>query len=474
MIRLRVILHRVFGVFFKSRLERELQDELQSHIEMQIEENIELRMNADEARFAALKKFGGVEQVKESYRDKRSISFLESFISDVRFAANTLIKRPIFASTCIIILMLGIGANTAIFSVINSVLFNAVPYPNAKRLVWVSHKFNGDELIGTADFLRWKMQSKYFDNMMAYYAHKELLTEHGDPKRIPCISATSDLFSVLGIFPQTGRAFTPDEDRPGGKSVVVISHDLSKQLFSSNEAAIGRYLIISGKKRLIIGVMPSGFMFVNKTEALLPLAINVLEELKNPMTSIGNSVIGLLKTGATLEQANEEGALMLKRNKNIPPNHKSEVTYLNERLVGHLKSALITLFIAVGLVLLIACINVSNMLTTHWLSRYKEMAIRAAVGAGKARLIRLIVIENLVLSLCGALAGLAFAFFFIRILISFAPTSFAQIKETTINIPVLWFTSLAMVLTTIITSILPTLYVFRASLKFEVFLQIMS
>ncbi|HEV2669405.1 MAG TPA: ABC transporter permease, partial [Blastocatellia bacterium] len=293
-----------------------------------------------------------------------------------------------------------------------------------------------------------------------------------EPERLDSVWATANLFPALGVAPQLGRTFTPDEDRPGGPPVVILSHALWQRRFGGDPAIIGQSLTLDRQGRQVIGVMPPGFKFIQKADVLLPYAINVQLELTRNVDGASHfidTIVGRLKSNFTPEQARTELDSILQRGKQANPNlsygYKATVTSLGERLVGHLHRGLLALFGAVALILLIACANVANLTLARASVRQKEMAIRAAMGAGRGRLVRQMLTESLLLSICGGLAGLFLALLGVNALVPLIPDDLAHLKESGIDGPALGFTFLASLLTGVIAGIVPALQTSQINLN---------
>ena len=278
---LRIFIHRLCGMFLKRKMERDLEDEIHAHLDMQIEDNLRLGMNQEEARYEALRKFGGVEQVKESYRDRSSLSVVDSTFQDLHYALRMLRRNPGFTFVAVFTLALGIGANTAIFSVVNAVLLRSLPYRDPDRLVLVSHyrkNADRDSALG-ADFLEWRDQAKAFEQIAAYTSETVNLTGSGEPERLEAGMVSAELFATLGVAPALGRAFMPEEDRAGSAPAVILSDGLWRRRFGADPQVIGRAIMLGNQSRPVVGIMPPGFRFPDESDLWLPLAMNVTQEL---------------------------------------------------------------------------------------------------------------------------------------------------------------------------------------------------
>jgi putative ABC transport system permease protein len=468
---LRKLFHRLRAQLRRGKIERELDRELQFHLEMETAENVRRGMSEEEARRAARLSFGGVERTKEDYRDIARFRRLEDLWQDLRYGARMLLKNPGFTLVAVVALALGIGANTAIFSVVNTVLIKPLPYYDPQRLVWVSEVMrHGDEIYGAADYLHWREQSKTFDHLVAFAPGSIYLTGRGDPEQLDSVRATANLFPALGVSPQLGRAFTPEEDRPGVAPVVILSHAFWQRRFGGDPAIIGQSLTLDGISRQVIGVMPSSFKFIRKADVLAPRALNVQQELTREGMSFLGNIIGRLKPGVTPEQARSELDTILRRIQETSPRRtvfaeRAIVTPLGERLFGNLRLGLLAQFGAVAFILLIACANVANLMLARASARQKEMAIRAAMGAGRGRLVRQMLTESLLLSVCGGAAGLLLAALGVKALTPLTPADLAHLKESGIDGAALGFTFLVSLLTGVVAGVIPALQASRIDLN---------
>jgi putative ABC transport system permease protein len=416
------------NILRKRTVEQALDDELHSAVELLTHEKIQEGLSNPEARRQAIIELGGVEQVKEEVRAVRSGMFLETFAQELRFGLRTLRKSPGFAAVAILTLALGIGANTAIYSVIDAALLRPLPYADADRIV-VLYQFDENKQQDTpapADYLDFKRQSHSFENLAAYRGVPVNLSASGDgassqPERVEGATVTSNFFSALRVQALFGRSISPDLDRPGGSPVAVLSYGLWQRRFGSDRAILGRHLEIDGEPRTVVGVMPPGFAFPTGTELWMSSRFEVpphpLNPLKDPATSRGNhyfATFGRLKPGVTLAQASAEVDTIGKRLRQEYPNDEEAsggtVVPLRQDLVGETRPALLILLGAVALVLLIACVNVANIILARGASRQKEMALRIALGAGPMHLLRQLLVESMLLATAGGSLGILFAY----------------------------------------------------------------
>jgi predicted permease len=455
---LRALWARLRGVFGDRRAERELDDEIRAHLELLAERYVRRGMTRDEASSAARRQFGNVTMLQEANREMRGIRFIETLFQDVRYGLWILRRNPGFTCVAVLTLALGIGANTAIFSVVNAVLLKPLPYYDPQRLVWVTEgiQFFGEENTTDNDYYHWQAQSKTFEHLVAFYSGNIYLMGRGEPERLDSVRATANLFPALGVAPQLGRAFTPEEHRSGSAPVAILSHAFWQRRFGGDPAIIGQSVRLNRESRLVVGVMPPGFKFIQKVDVLLPLALE--EPSKEWINITHKKIFGRLKPGVSLEQARSElDSLVQPGIKKRYNSLQVRVTPLAERLVGHLQRGLLALFGSVAFILLIACANVANLMLARARGRQKEMAIRAALGAGRGRLVRQMLTESLLLSLCGGVAGLLLALLGVKALSPIIPDSLAHLKEGGIDSVALGFTFLASLLTGVIAGIIPAL-----------------
>ncbi len=397
---------------------------------------------------------------------------MQTLWQDLRYGARMLRKQPSFTLIAVLTLALGIGANTAIFSVVNAVLLRPLPYEESERLVVIyetNPQQGHDEMnVSYPNFSDWRAQSRSFEQMAAYRSGGIILTGRDEPARLQATVASADLFAMLRVKPLLGRVFLPEEDKVGGAPVVVVSHAMWQSRFGGDEGLIGQQIKLNGRSNTVIGVMPAGFAFPDdQTELWAPLG-PLADQMQNRAVHT-LTVLGRLKHGMDLRQAQTELASIAnriqKQNPAADPGHGAQVISSFQALTKEARPALLTLLVAVGFLLLIACANVANLLLARAEARQKEIAIRTALGAGRWRIVRQLLTESLLLAVAGGAAGLLLAWWGIDALAGRLPDELPRAKEIGIDRVALGFTAALSVLTGLVFGIIPALTGARPALN---------
>jgi putative ABC transport system permease protein len=471
---LRAFLGRLRETVFPERHENDLALELDSHLNMLTDDNIRAGVSPEEARRRARIALGGVESVKENCRDRRRIPLLETLLQDLKYALRGVGTRPGFALTVVLILAIGIGANTAVFTVVDAVLLKPLPYRNADRIVTLSNpQVNAavtdqleDRLVSIPSFKDFQNQSTSFEALSYYYSWQAPVMAGTTAEYARMAQVSADFFRVFGEQPVLGRFYSGQEMTSGIAGAAVISYRYWHSHFGGDNAVLGRIIRVHNRPVPIVGVLPKGFDFPYQTDLWVPHEIMSMENSRDAQNDL---VIGLLKPGISLPSA-QAGMTLLGRRlaKEYPKTSGGRtvaVTSMRNELVGNIRLTLYLLLGAVGLVLLIACANTATLLLGKAMARGREVAIRVALGAGRRRIIRQLITESLLLSVIAGAAGLLLSYLGTKVLGSLAPAGLLQTGGTIVDWRVLAFTIGVSLLTSLLFGLLPALHASKIDLN---------
>lgn len=449
------MLSRFWNLFRRKRLDRELDVEIRHHLESLEVEYRQRGLSDEEARMAARRDFGGVMAAEEAYRDQRGIPMLETLLRDIRLSLRSMRRTPTITLVVITTLAIGIGANTAIFSVVHGVLMKPLPYPDSDRLITMSHTAPGIKIpdVGSAAFLYFteREQNRTLEGVGMFGSGASTVTGRGEPEVVQRLAVTSDILRILGIEPQLGRYFTDGDDRPGSPNTAVITYGYWQRRFGGSPSIIGQSLTIDGEQWDIIGVTPQRFRFLSQqTDVITPY------RLDRNKTKVGGyfwNSIARLKPGVTLQQASADVERLIPiaiesfplapgftRQQADGTRLAPKLRPLQQAVVGDAGNTLWVLMGTIGIVLLIACANVANLILVRTEGRKHELSIRAALGAGWWRIARELITESVVLGLAGGITGVGFAYAGLRALLAAAPANLPRVEEIAIDPAVLLFT----------------------------------
>jgi putative ABC transport system permease protein len=466
----RILGDRLRGLFGRERVTGEIHDELAHHLDLAAAEHERRGLSPAEARAAAMRQLGNVPLLQDRGYDVRGGGVVEATLRDARFAFRLMRRQPAFSLIALMTIALGIGATSTIFGVANGVLLKPLPYPDAGRLamVWMNNqrlplREDWHSLPNIQDY---RDANKSFEAIAVYRNRSMNLTGAGEAQMLTGAANSPNLFSVLGVQPHRGRVFTDAEDRPEQDGVVVLSYGLWKRAFGGDDGVVGRSVVLNGRSRQVIGVMPEGFAFPSaSTEFWTPLAPT--EQLRTSRNSLWLMAIGRLKPGVGVPQAQADLEII---NADILRRFPAQDGYgiytvgYHDQLVARTRPAIIALLGAVGFLLLIACVNVANLLLSRASVREREVALRTAIGAGRMRLIRQLLTESALLAIVGGMVGVGLAWLGMRTLVATAPPELPRLADITLDVRVIAFTFGIALLTGLVFGLVPALQISRTGL----------
>jgi putative ABC transport system permease protein len=470
------MLHRFIAslrnLFQHKHVDQDLSAEIDSHVQLLADEYIASGIAPDAARRAAQIELGGREQVRNEVREARSGILLEQIWQDVRYGVRTLRKSAGFAVLAVFTLALGIGANTAMFSVIDGVLLQQPPFadPGRVAVVWQKQPNGNNNVFSTPAYLEWKRQSGPLAQMAALVRAGHTLGTGEPVERVTGMQASSEIFSVLGVPPALGRPFTAEEDRPGAGKLILLSDTLWKTRFQADRNILGSKIILDGAPYTVIGVMPAGFHLVSDAEQFFePLQLQTQDAAASSRTVHWILALMRLGEGETLKHSQSMvdtiAARLHQNDPGVDAGFGVQIQTYQDVITAGVKTPLLLLMGSVGFVLLIACSNVANLLLARGTARRLEMSIRTAVGAQRSRVVRQLLTESLLLALLGGGLGLALSMAALRTLVALKPLSIPHVETITINAAVLGFTLVVCLVVGILFGIAPALSTSRVDVS---------
>ena len=477
---LKLLLQRLRSSFSQSQTDQDLEMEMASHLESAIEDNLKRGMSPEEARRQALIRFGGVEQAMQQHREERGFQSLDILWQDLRYTFRTLRRDPGFTAIAILILALGIGANIAVFSVVNTILLRPLPFHDPQQLVWITGLPGrgglSSQTYSTDAYKAFVSQQRSYQDVTGYFAFSTSdntrLLGRGEPLLLSGVLVNGNFFQTLGVQPILGRLFRPEECQKNAPPVTLLSYPFWKRQFGADPDIVGKAVNFDGRSVTIIGVLPETFDFGSvfspgsKVDTYGPAILDDMEDWGNTL-----ALIGRLKPGVSLAQAQAEADLLFPRllfsfkHPDWGGNYTGKLSILKEYVSGKLRRSLIVLWCAVGLILLIVCVNLSNLMLARAAARGKEFAMRSALGAGRGRLIRQLLTESIVLSAIGALLGLGLAYGITFYLAHQGSIALPLLSSVTVDGSALVWTLLITVATAILFGLVPGLKMSRSNLQ---------
>jgi predicted permease len=471
-------LNRIRAFFGKQPLDRDLDAEVTSHLELAIEENIQRGMSEEQARRQALIRFGGVQQAKEQHREIRSLPMLDILMQDLRYTLRTLRRDRVFTIIAVLILALGIGANVTVFSVVNTILLRPLPFRDPQRLTWLAANEGKGGLSGTTytvnAYEEFQRHNQSFQDVTSYQTFynsiQYKLIGHGEPQPVFGIQVAGNFFPTLGVQPALGRLFSREECQKSGRPAVLLSYPFWQRQFAANPAIVGQAITLNDQAVTVVGVLPRAFDFGSvfspglKVDFYVPAIMDFWRTWGNTL-----ALVGRLKPGVTMAQAQAESNILFPQlkaaHKEWFEDYKATITKLQDYVSGRLRRSLIVLWCAVGLILLIVCVNLSNLLLARAAARGKEFAMRSALGAGRGRIIRQLLTESLILSGAGAVLGVCFALAATLYLAHQSSIALPLLSSVRVDATALAWTLLIAIFAGVVFGLLPAFKISRGNLQ---------
>lgn len=474
---LRRLFRRLTSWSVSARDEARLRAEFEEHIVMQTAENLRNGFLPIEARRQALLKFGDVEAIKETYRDARGLPFLEALLRDARHAIRGLRRTPAFTAAVTLTLALGIGGNTAMFSLVDQLLLRPLPFPEGDQLVVIYERFKQTTAlwmpptvdrnsVSPANWLDWQRQNGTLQDIAVWRTQIVTLTGVGEPVRLSAQAVSAEFFPVLGVRPLLGRVLTADDDRPNTRRTVVISHQLWQRTFGADPSVVGRTIELNGRPAEVVGVMPETFRFIYQDNDLWSSIALPRDDPWRQTSGRFVNTVARLKPAVTVAAARSDLdgiAAQLEATYEFNKGTGVTVVPLREVLTGQVETSLLMLYGAVAVLLAIACFNVANLLLARASSRSSEIAVRVSLGAGRVAILRQMLVESLLLATAGGILGIALARWSLDALMAFAPPDLLRVPELSVDTRVLLYALGVSALTGLIVGLVPALLVARRS-----------
>jgi putative ABC transport system permease protein len=463
------VFRRLIALFTWGARDRDMDQEMAFHVESITRDCVRSGMSQDEAERAARRRFGSVTRFKEEGHDVRTARLVEDLVRDVKHAGRGLRRSPGFAIAVILTLALGIGGNTAIFSIVDQLLLRPLPYPHGEQLLTVYEWFSPTarrNSVSPANWLDWQRESRTLEGLAAWRTRRVTLTGAGEPAQVDAQAVSAEFFPLLGVQPFLGRTISDADDRPNAPLVAVLSHECWQRRFAGDPTVIGRRMQLNDRPAEIIGVMPAGFAFVYQENELWTAFRLDRNERFRETAGRFIWVLARLKEGRTIADARAEMSGIAQRlatRYTFNKNTGVTVVPLREELTGQVHNAVLVLYAAVGLLLSIACFNVANLLLARAASRRREIAIRTSLGAGRLAIVRQLVVESLLLAVAGGALGIALARWTLDALLAFAPADLLRVSQLAVDRRVLLYAIALSLVTGLVVGLVPSVLVTRRS-----------